>query len=338
MPWRRLFVAAESSPTRPLEGRSLCSGLRGALGLVGRIGVMGPIGLVCLLGFAGPKPALAHDTWFEAAPARAGSPPMFLLGTGDVYPRFDAAVAPEHLERVGCRIDGGTIVRPTVTSRADGLLQLQLPSTPQRRASCWAQLFPATIELDDGIVEAYFKEAQPPTAVRQAWDQQRANGTRWQERYVKHARIEWFAPTAAATPASVPTAAASASVSAAASADEASPMDVDVVLLSAGTSPRVGEPVEFLVTRQGRPLAHQAVEFRVHASRFGVWRRTDAEGRVRMALPVPGRWVLRGIELTPPSAAASSSNAPAASPQSATSWQGLFFTLAFDIGSAPARP
>jgi hypothetical protein len=250
---------------------------------------------------------------------------VFLLATGDLYPKFDSSVAPEHLERIGCRIDGGSVINPRLSPRADGLLQVQLPLTPQRRATCWAQLHPATIELEDGVVEAYFKEAQPPLAVRQAWDAQRSQGIRWNERYVKHARIEWWAPS---SPSTVALAAETSPPEASATA-EASPLDVDVVLMNPTTAPQIGELVEFRVTRQGRPLVQQAVEFRVHASRFGLWRRTDAEGRVRIALPVPGRWVLRGIELTPPPTGTDPLRSP---------WQGLFFTLAFDVGSAPARP
>ena len=93
---------------------------------------------------------------------------------------------------------------------------------------------------------------------------------------------------------------------------------MDALILAPLRAPRVGDEAEFQVLKHGRPLPQLAVEFRQNGSRFGVWRRTDDQGRVRLSLPSAGRWLLRGIELTPPPAA----DVP---------WQGLFITLAFDV-------
>jgi hypothetical protein len=150
----------------------------------------------------------------------------------------------------------------------------------------------------------------PPQSVRQAWAQQKARGQPWRERYTKHARIEWFPdPQVAET-----------------AGPEPSGMGMDALMLQPLRAPRLGDEMEFLVTKDGRPLPNFSVEFRLHASRFGMWRRTDEQGRVRLRAPSAGRWVLRGIELTPP-----------ASDQADGRWQGLFLTLAFDV-LAPARP
>jgi hypothetical protein len=56
-------------------------------------------------------------------------------------------------------------------------------------------------------------------------------------------------------------------------------------------------PPTFRVLRDGQPLPGFAVEFRTERSRLGIWRRTDAEGRVVFAPPLDGAWVLRGIDL-----------------------------------------
>jgi hypothetical protein len=75
-------------------------------------------------------------------------------------------------------------------------------------------------------------------------------------------------------------------------------------------------------------LPHFAVQLRTELSPFGPWLQTDAMGRVRLRRPLPGRWLLRGTELTPPAT-------------DAGAWQGRFVTLAFDVapaGSAAASP
>lgn len=251
----------------------------------------------------GAAAAAAHDTWFERRPAATPARPEFILGTGNLFPVFDSRNVPEHLTRSGCR--AGTtertplrVVDPAVESLVLGPAQ-DLPPAP--RISCWAQLQSFDVELTDDLVELYFKEAQPPAAVRQAWAAQRARGQGWRERYVKHARVEWFPDPSALAEASA----------------EPVGLDADALMLRPLRAPRVGDEAEFLVLKGGEPMRGQAVEFRLHNSRFGFWRRTDDQGRVKMNLPAAGRWLLRAIELTPPAA-------------EGERWQAVFITLAFD--------
>jgi uncharacterized GH25 family protein len=103
-------------------------------------------------------------------------------------------------------------------------------------------------------------------------------------------------------------------------------MGMDALMLQPQKAPSVGDELEFLVLKDGKPLPQFPVEFRLHTSRSGLWRRTDERGRVRLKAPSAGRWLLRGIEITPPVPGL-------AEPV----WQGLFITLAFDV-SVPARP
>jgi hypothetical protein len=60
---------------------------------------------------------------------------------------------------------------------------------------------------------------------------------------------------------------------------------------------------------------------------LGIWRKTDAEGRVRFPAPLPGRWVLRGTELR-------------LSEREPDTWESRFVTLAFEIADerGAARP
>ena len=270
-------------------------------------------GLLALLGLAFALPASAHDTWFERRPQSAAQRPVMVLGTGNQYPVFDSRNELNTLVRSGCRA-GTTTQGPLVV--ADPLAEELVVSTPQDlprapRVSCWAQLQPFEVDLVDDLVEVDFKEALPPAAVRQAWAAQKARGQPWRERYVKHARSEWFTDPNAAEAALPP---------------EPTGMGMDALMLQPLRAPRVGEDMEFLVLKDGQPMPQVPVEFRLHSSRFGLWRRTDDQGRVKLRAPSAGRWLLRGIELTPPPAGA-------AEPL----WQGLFITLAFDV-LTPARP
>lgn len=258
------------------------------------------LALTLATGMAG---AAAHDTWFERRASATPARPEFILGTGNLFPVFDSRNLPEHLTRSGCRAATAErsplrVVDPTVEALVLGPSQ-DLPAAP--RISCWAQLQAFDVELTDELVELYFKEAQPPAAVRQAWAAQRSRGQGWSERYVKHARVEWFPDPSAQAPAPA----------------EPVGLDVDALMLQPLRAPRVGDEAEFVVIKGGVPMRSQAVEFRLHNSRFGFWRRTDDQGRVKLTLPAAGRWLLRAIELTPPAT-------------EGARWQAVFITLAFD--------
>lgn len=254
--------------------------------------------------------ASAHDTWLERRAASTPERPQWVLGTGNLYPVFDSLNSFDSIQSGGCRAGGaGAVALQRADPTEEALVVAPVRDLPRApRVTCWAQLQPFDVELPDELVEAYFKESMPPQSVRQAWAELKARGVGWSERYVKHARAEWFPDPAA---------------------EDAQPalpvgMGVDALMLQPRRAPRVGDEAEFELLKDGQPLRNLSVEFRLHSSRFGLWRRTDENGRVRLRLPSAGRWLLRAIELTPP-------------PQASQRWQGLFITLAFDV-SVPARP
>jgi uncharacterized GH25 family protein len=76
--------------------------------------------------------------------------------------------------------------------------------------------------------------------------------------------------------------------------------------------------LQFQVLRDGQPLPDFAVEMRNERSPLGLWRKTDAQGRVSIAAPLPGRWVLRGTDLR-------------LSESEPDLWVSRFVTLAFDV-------
>ncbi|HEY6134881.1 MAG TPA: DUF4198 domain-containing protein [Rubrivivax sp.] len=263
--------------------------------------------LLCLLLAAR---ADAHDTWFAVAPSRAGGEAVLALGTGNQFPLQESGVATAYLQRSGCRLHDGS--RVALDPLREGPTALTLRTASRGRAaaqglSCWAQLVPLEIEIEPAKVAVYLDEIDAPAAARKAWAGLQARGIVWKERYVKSARVEIGAGTTEPLPA---------------------PLGLDV-LLDAGEGPvRAGSPLVFQVLRDGKPLAGLALELR--SEQGATWHRSDADGRVRLRAPAPGRWVLRGTDLR-------------LSPTDAERWESRFLTLAFEVAegtasrTAPAR-
>ena len=252
--------------------------------------------------------ASAHDTWFTLLPGAAGRQ-LLALGTGNQFPAQEFAVGPEHLDRQGCADAAGAVLPMTPSVGNATALHLQAPNTAAGAStglSCWAQLLPHEIELLADKVRLYLDEIQAPPAVRAAWASMQTRGLPWRERYTKHARIE--------LPGSLP---AKASPRAA----RESGMAMDMLIQSAPAGLRAGAEIVVKVLRNGQPLAGLAVQLRSELSPIGLWQQTDAQGRVRLRPPLPGRWLLRGTELTAPVSGG-------------THWEGRFVTLAFEVATA----
>lgn len=251
-----------------------------------------------LLALAHAGPAGAHDTWFQPVPSRGA--PELALGTGNQFPVQEVPVGATSLVASGCRGHDGRVSRLRVLREAPTALRLRASATDA--GTCWAQQSSFEVELQADLVALYLREIHPPDWVRAEWARLQAAGLPWKERYAKHARIELRGASGAAEPV---------------------PMAMDVLLDE--RSPRAGQMLGFQVLRDGRPLADQAVELRGDSSPLGIWRRTDADGRAQVLLPLAGRWVLRGTELR------RSDSAP-------DQFESRFFNLAFEVGPRdPAR-
>ena len=256
---------------------------------------------IALVSLAGT--AEAHDTWFERGPPAPRGELMFALGTGTRFPAREFPVMLEQLKSSGCRGEGVRAESLRWAGDAPTALMLRTarPVPPGVALSCWAQLVPIDIEIDDATVEVYLAEIQALPAVRERWAALRARGVRWQETYVKHARTEIGAEGA---PGAVAT-----------TAIDGLGMDVR---LEASTPPRAGDTLRFQLLRDGQPLPGLPVELRSELSPLGLWRQTDAQGWVELTLPLAGRWLLRATDVRP------SATAP-------DRWDSRFLTLAFDL-------
>jgi len=199
------------------------------------------------------------------------------LGTGAMFPRIETGIAAQHVARSGCR--GGPLA---LAQESETALHF---TPPPGTATCWLQLDAFELTLDPALIDTYLREVNPPPEVRAAAQALQREGRPWHERYVKHARIA-FAP-------------------------DPEPAGLGLELVLESTAPHT-----FRAWRDGQPLPGFAVELRHERARIGAWRRTDAEGRVTLDLPLPGRWLLRGIDLRP---------APDGT------WYSRFATLAFGV-------
>jgi hypothetical protein len=261
--------------------------------------------------------ASAHDTWFEVR--TAPHPSALWLGTGDRFPVLESRIEFTHLQGHGCirhadlAVRGAAAGRPLSpisgpAGRLPQALSLRLPRAGGEGSgpdplSCWASLVPFEIELEAAKVPAYLDEIAAGPALRAAWAAEQAAGRPWRERFVKHARVE--VGGASALPLGLPL---------------GLPLEA---VLSGAAFPRVGQPLRFQLRQGGEPLVGQPVQLVNERSPLGLWRRTDANGQIELALPLAGRWLLRSTLLRPPA-------------QPGERWQSDFVTLAFEV--APGAP
>jgi hypothetical protein len=220
--------------------------------------------------------ALAHDTWFAPYAGAPASERLLALGTGNQFPLLDSPIGTEFLPQQGCALaDGGRVAMAAL--RYDAAALVLRP--PPRARSCWVQSTPFDVVLPADKIPVYLNEVRPPPAMLAAWADMRARGLPWQERYVKHARVELPGTGGAAQ------------------AAEPSGLGMDMLLAGERRPLKVGDTVTVQVLRDGEPLADFAVEWRNDRGRIGLWQKTDAQGRVSQRLPLPGQWLLRGVDL-----------------------------------------
>lgn len=218
----------------------------------------------------GGAAAHAHDSWL--VPGDGG---QFTLVTGSRYPRVELTAPPESIAARNC------------TTRASA-------------RACWVELREFEIELEPGLVEVYFRDAQPPAPVREHWRSLHADGHAWHERYRKFARVEETKP----------------GVTREQLAAIRQPVGLALELVPAGDEAmQAGRKARLTLLSEGKPLAGQPVELVSERSPLGLWARTDARGEVEWTLPFTGAWLARTIVIEPDGAA---------------NWRSRFATLAFE--------
>jgi hypothetical protein len=244
-----------------------------------------------LFGLAFAGSVSAHDTWFEALPNG-----NIALGTGNRFPVTELAVDDKFFAKRGCVTADGA-ARELEKLRFTDKATLLRTKGGVSALTCFVQLEPFEIDLPPDKIEIYFKEIRPSAAVLTAWADLKARGLPFKERYTKSARIDTGADASAQ-----PTGTA-----------------MDALRVSPRGALTVGSEAVFQVLLDGKPLTDFPVELINERSPIGLWHRTDAQGRITAKLPLPGRWILRGVELK-------------LSASDATRWKSQFITYAFEVG------
>jgi hypothetical protein len=247
--------------------------------------------------------AAAHDTWFEPLPPTPAGHRVFALGTGNRFPTYEFPLGYEYIVASGCRGgDAGAAPLAHVEDRPEALVvrsaaPVKAPASGPG-LTCWAQLSPFDVEVPPDKIELYLREIQAGPALRATWAAMKARGLPWRERYTKSARIELggIGPRPGLM------------------------LDMDVRMDNARTPIRAGDELVFQVLRKGAPVADLPMELVSNISPVGIWRKTDAEGRVRVAPPLAGRWLLRGVDLQ-------------VSRRTPDEWESGFVTLAFEVAA-----
>lgn len=249
--------------------------------------------------------AFAHDTWLHVTEQQPGSGLLALeMGSGSRYPRSEGVVPGSRLVSPGCADETGAS-RPLAPRQELAVtLELRARIGPARALGCWLELLPVDLTLTPELVQVYFQDIRAPQPVRDAWAAQQKAGLAWKEVYRKYVRIE--APLQGADAVTDWSAVRK-------------PRNYALELVPVGGAPlRAGTEAEFQALADGKPVADLPVEFVSLRNPAGIWRQTDANGRMRLALPFAGEWLLRSTVLHVP-----------ASPQDP--WRSAFATLTVQV-------
>jgi hypothetical protein len=243
-----------------------------------------------LLALAGN--AHAHDTWFAPLPPGPQGELVLALGTGARFPRQETPLDKGLVRASGCQVRGAPQPAATtallwVSYRTDAMVLRSAQSTqPHLRHSCWLEAQPLSITLDDATVTEYLDEIRALPVVRDRWSDLQRHGKGWQERYVKHARIELQAAAPSAASAGLP-----------GQAGGTPGLDLQADM-PAGPL-RAGDTLRVRLLRDGQPLAGLPLILRNDLSPLALWHRSDADGWITAVLPLAARWLLSGVDLRP---------------------------------------
>jgi hypothetical protein len=247
---------------------------------------------------AASSAACAHDSWLRPAEGGQG----LELTTGTRFPVGDVGQAPASVLAPGCT-DGAWRLAMRPAALQAKALALEVEGGEAAPVACWLELAEAAIELEPRLVRVYLDEIRAPSVVRERAAALRARGVPWRERYRKFARIEltWRSATAAARE----------------QARRPVGHPLEIVVLG-GEPVAVNGNIALQVLRDGRPLPDFPVELVSERSPLGIWRTTDAQGRLQHRLPFGGQWLLRGTDVRP-------------SAKDPDAWESRFVTLVLDL-------
>lgn len=251
-------------------------------------------------------PLHAHDTWLAPDAFRRTTPgPVTLsLSSGMAFPQLDHAIAPDRpasMKWQGARGQGDL---PAGRSAANAL-EFRAHA-PQGVTVYTVVLHPRAGRLKRAQVGEYIDHLGIPNAndVFAAWKKAEPEETGY--RYIKYAKTFVRAGTADSPGAWL----------------EPAGMRLELVPQNDPTSVMEGGTLDVMLRDAGKPLGRHPVALLREGAKETGSAVTDAEGRVRVTLPAPGRYMLRATTLEP-------------SADPGATWDVHFTTMTFDVEATP---
>jgi uncharacterized GH25 family protein len=226
---------------------------------------------------------VAHDTWLTPRrfKVKQHSQVLFDLTSGMAFPALETSIKPDRVDAAGCRLNSkfSKLLKPV-----SGPKSLIFPARFEDEgiATCWIELKPRQLELNEQQVAEYFAEIDPSQAVRDAWKNMKSP-RRWRESYVKHAKTlvtvgdagndhSWGEPIG---------------------------MSFEIVPSKNPAKLRAGDELPLRVLRKGNPVAQLRVNMVLAGQKDGEFQTTDEDGRTSFRIKRPGKYLVRATELRP---------------------------------------
>lgn len=229
-------------------------------------------------------PARAHDTWLQPDHFRlaAAGPVTLALSSGMEFPTLDHAIAPERVASARWQTAQGQGDLPSGTA-APHALEFRAQAGPGVTVFTVA-LHPRPSSLKREQVPEYVGHLGLPNAkdVLASWEEA-GNAEETRYRYFKYAKT--FVRSGAAESSG--------------SWAESKGMRLELVPQNDPTSVRAGGTLEVLLLDGGTPKGNYPISLLREGTKEVSSAVTGADGRARLTLPSPGRYMLRATTLEP---------------------------------------
>jgi uncharacterized GH25 family protein len=227
--------------------------------------------------------SFAHDTWFAPRRFRVKEHKqiIFDLTSGMSFPTLETSIKPDRVHTAGCRLDNKfqEFAKPMTAPKS---LVFVGTFNQEGISTCWIDLNPRQLELNDKLVEEYFEEIDASQAVRDRW-QNMKKPRRWRESYVKHAKTfvyvgdhgkdqSWSEPVG---------------------------MALEIVPIKNPAALKVGDELPIRLLRNGKPVPNLRVNMILAGQKQGEFQTTDNDGHTSFRIMRAGNYLLRATELRP---------------------------------------
>lgn len=252
-------------------------------------------------------PLYAHDTWLAPSQYRAAaaSPITLSFSSGMEFPKLDHAIATDRVASAKWQTASN---RGELASGQPAEHALEFRADARDGITVYTVvLHPRPSKLKREQVHEYIAHLGIPNADALFEDWQRTSKSEETAyRYMKYAKTFVRTGTADVSPVFA----------------EPAGMRLELVPRQDPTSLAAGGTLDVVLLDRGKALARHPVALLREGSKEPIAATTDAEGRVRLALPASGRYMLRATVLEP-------------SEDKTTAWDVHFTTMTFEVSMKP---